>query len=154
VTAPDPVDLAADLDAEVAVRRVMVAYMRACDNHDADAVAELFHPDAVWIGTGEQLEGREEVRSTYRVACARLTFCVHYLTNEWIRVDGDTALARWCYFEPATNRGDLAVWTAGRYDHELIRCDGTWMFWRFGIRPVLASPYDQGWGETPQVELP
>lgn len=146
------------LDAEVAVRKVMTAYMAACDAHDADAVAELFHEDAVWAslvpGAGPPLHGREAVRAEYAVACARLTFCVHYLTNERIRVDGDRAEAGWSYFEPATNRGTLAVWTAGRYRHVLTRRDGVWNFAEFRIHGVLAAPYDVGWVPNPKVPLP
>jgi len=151
-------DVLSRLDAEVAVRAVMVAYMQACDDHDADAVAELFHPDAVWEslleGGGPPLLGRDAVHAEYAVACARLTFCVHHLTNERIDVRGDTALASWSYFEPATNRGTLAVWTAGRYEHELTRVDGTWRFSRFRIGSVLAAPFATGWVPDAKVPLP
>ena len=147
-----------DLDAEAAIRRVMVAYMAACDAHDADAVAELFHPDAIWeplVPNGEPpLLGREAVRAEYAAACARLTFCVHHLTNERIAVDGDRADAGWSYFEPATNRGDLAVWTAGRYRHVLTRRGGVWRFQEFRIVGVLAAPFDSGWTPEHQVPLP
>ncbi|CAN5600242.1 hypothetical protein BH10ACT3_BH10ACT3_08520 [soil metagenome] len=148
----------ADLDAEAAVRRVMVAYMAACDAHDADAVADLMHPDVIFEplipGTGGGLNGREEVRADYRIACARLTYCVHYLTNERIRVDGDRAEAGWSFFEPATNRGDLAVWTAGRYRHVLTRRDGVWKFAEFRITGVLAAPFATGWVPEHKVPLP
>ncbi|MCU1453685.1 MAG: hypothetical protein JWN46_1831 [Acidimicrobiales bacterium] len=146
-----------DLDAEVAIRAVMVAYMAACDAHDADAVAELFEEDARWEslrpGT-TPLDGREEVRRTYAVDCARLTFCVHHLSNERITVDGDRAVAGWTYFEPATNRGDLAVWTAGRYRHELRRRDGVWRFTVFRVGGVLAAPFATGWVPEHLVPLP
>lgn len=145
------------LDAEVAVRGVMVAYMAACDAHDADAVAELFHDDALWVSYvkgGTTLYGREAVRQDYAQACARLTFCVHYLTNERVVIDGDRATAGWSYFEPATNRGDLAVWTAGRYRHVLTRREGIWRFAEFGIHACLAAPYDTGWIPDPKVPLP
>lgn len=152
------VDVVETLDAEAAVRRVMTAYMAACDAHDADAVADLFHDDATWLslnpGAGDVLNGPEEVRAEYAIACARLTFCVHFLTNEQIDVDGDHARARWSYFEPATNRGDLAVWTAGRYDHDLERRDGVWKFSTFRIMSALAAPYGAGWVPDHQIRLP
>jgi uncharacterized protein (TIGR02246 family) len=148
----------ADLDAEAAVRRVMVAYMAACDAHDADAVAELMHEDVVFrplLPDAEpSLIGREAVRADYAVACARLTWCVHHLTNERIRVDGDRAEAGWSYFEPVVNRGDLAAWTAGRYRHVLERRDGVWKFAEFRILGVLAAPYDTGWVPEHKVPLP
>lgn len=151
-------EIAARLDAEVAVRRVMVAYMAACDAHDADAVAELFWPDAVAEGRRDgavtfRLEGREAVRADWREACARLTFCVHHLTNEEIVVDGDRAEGRWCYLEPATNRGTLAAWTAGRYHHTLTAREGTWRFATFTIETLLQAPYADGWADVPIVEL-
>ena len=145
-----------DLESEIAVHDVMVAYMAACDLHDADAVADLFHEDGVWksrLQPDEPIIGREAIRATFREACARLSFCVHYLTNESIVVDGSKAHARWRYFEPAINRGDLAVWTAGRYWHEFTRRDGLWRFQNFEIEPVLASPYESGWAVAPKVAL-
>jgi uncharacterized protein (TIGR02246 family) len=147
-----------DLDSEVAVRAVKVAYMAACDAHDANAVAELFHEDAVWESLRPDgdapMHGREAVRESYALACARLTFCVHFLSNERIEIDGDCARASWSYFEPATNRGTLAVWTAGRYSHELTRVDGVWRFARFGIESVLAAPFAGGWVPEHRVPLP
>ena len=146
------------LEAEVAVRSVMTAYMAACDQHDADAVANLFEPDAVWCSLadpeGTPLVGREAVRAEYALACSRLTFCVHYLANERIRVVSDEAFGAWSYFEPVTNRGNLAVWTAGRYQHTFGRIKGVWRFRRFGIQSALAAPYNVGWVPTPEVALP
>jgi uncharacterized protein (TIGR02246 family) len=151
------IDVLDVLDADAAIRAVMVAYMAACDAHDADAVAVLFEEDGRWESLrrgGEALHGREAVRATYAVDCARLSFCVHYLTNERITVTGDTATAAWSYFEPATNRHDLAVWTAGRYEHELRRGDvGTWRFNTFRVGGALAAPFAQGWVPDPMVPL-
>ena len=114
-----------ELDAEAAIRRVMVAYMQACDEHTPAAVAQLFSENARWSsmrpGASPPLEGREAIHETYAFDTTRLTFCVHYLTNEQIAVEGDRATARYAYFEPAVNRGTLAVWTAGRYELDLVR---------------------------------
>jgi uncharacterized protein (TIGR02246 family) len=146
-----------DLDAEVAIRTVMVAYMAACDVHDPDAVACLFREDAHFESLRADppapLEGREQIRAAYAVDTARLTFCVHYLTNEHIEVSRDHATARWSYFEPAVNRGSLAVWTAGRYEIELVREDRRWQFARFAISSQLAAPYAIGWVPNQMVPL-
>jgi hypothetical protein len=143
------------LEIEHDVREVMVAYMRACDLHDPDAVVQLFHADATWesLADGTLLEGGDAIYSAYSEACARLTFCVHFLTNEQISVSADAVTAKWSYFEPATNRGELAVWTAGRYEHDFECRDGRWKFLRFRIEPVLASPYNQGWEIARKVPL-
>jgi uncharacterized protein (TIGR02246 family) len=145
-----------NLDAEVAIRQVMVAYMAACDHHDPDAVAVLFTDDATWdaVESGEApLVGRDEIRCVYAADTSRLTFCVHYLCNERIVVKADEASARWSYFEPAVNRGELAVWTAGRYQLELRRSSGRWLFSQFRIASQLAAPYEAGWFPEPKVPL-
>jgi nuclear transport factor 2 (NTF2) superfamily protein len=145
-----------DLDAEVAIRQVMVAYMAACDHHDPDAVAALFTDDARWESAGSPgmpVVGRPAIRRAYAADTSRLTFCVHYLTNERITVDGARATARWSYFEPAVNRGTLAVWTAGRYRLELHRVAGVWLFSEFRIASQLAAPYEDGWVPEPKVDL-
>jgi hypothetical protein len=147
--------LMAALDAEVAARAVMAAYMRACDDHDPDAVADLFHDGATWRSerTGAELHGREAIHAAYVRDTARLTFCVHCLTNEWIEADGDRVTARWSYFEPAVNRGVLAVWTAGRYEVELSARSGRWRFDRFSIAAALAATQASGWGDGAFVDL-
>jgi ketosteroid isomerase-like protein len=146
-----------ELDAEVAVRAVMAAYMAACDAHDADRVADLFEPDGRLESPGPDgttvLRGREAIHRSYAFDCARLTFCVHFLTNERIVTDGDRAYGRWSYFEPATNRASLAVWTGGRYDNEFARGGGTWRFSVFRVRGVLAAPFDRGWVPDPKIKL-
>jgi len=145
-----------ELDAEVAIRRVMVAYMDACDRHDPDAVAALFVEDAVWEDPRDRsqtLLGREAVRRSYADATARLTFCVHYLTNERITVNGNHAVARWSYFEPAVNRGTLAVWTAGRYHIDFRQTRDRWQFSHFRLSAQLAAPYADGWTPQPKVAL-
>ncbi len=147
-----------DLDAEVAVRQVMVAYMDACDRHDPNAVAELFTEDAVWedpaADPADALHGRAAIWSDYAAATTRLTFCVHYLTNERIAVEGDRARARWSYFEPAVNRGTLAVWTAGRYTIDLRKVEDRWFFSHFRLSAQLAAPYATGWVPEKKVALP
>jgi len=146
-----------ELDAEVAVRSVMVAYMAACDAHDAGRVAELFDPGGRLESPAPDgmtvLQGREAVRQSYAFDTARLTFCVHFLTNERIVTNGDRANGQWSYFEPATNRASLAVWTGGRYDIDFARADGTWRFAVFRIHGVLTAPFDQGWVPTPRIAL-
>jgi hypothetical protein len=147
-----------ELDAEVAVRSVMVAYMAACDVHDPDRVAELFELDGRLESPGpdgtEVLLGREAIRKSYAFDTARLTFCVHFLTNERIVTNGDRANGQWSYFEPATNRASLAVWTGGRYSVDFTRAGGTWRFSVFRIHGVLTAPYEQGWVPESKVALP
>lgn len=146
-----------ELDAEAAVRRVMVAYMAACDAHDPDRVADLFEPDgrleSLRPDGAEVLRGREAIRESYAFDTARLTFCVHFLTNERIVTEGDQATGQWSYFEPATNRASLAVWTGGRYSIDFARAGGTWRFSVFRIRSVLTAPFDQGWTPVAKIAL-
>ena len=145
-----------ELNAEVAIRQVMVAYMDACDRHDPDAVAGLFIEDAIWEDPEDPsltLVGREAIRSSYAEATARLTFCVHYLTNERIATNGEQAVGKWSYFEPAINRGTLAVWTAGRYTIDFRRIRGRWHFSHFRLSAQLAAPYADGWTPQPKVVL-
>lgn len=62
-----------------------------------------------------------------------------------VDVDAGRAAAGFSYFEPATNRGELAVWTAGRYELELVATPDGWRYRNFRIEPRLAAPYDEGW---------
>lgn len=152
---PAVLDVLAAIDP---IRAVHTEYMAACDAHAPDRVAPLFVPDARWetVDGSEVLNGVDEIHTTYQRDCTRLTFCIHFLGNEQIVVapDGTSARAAWTYFEPATNRGDLAVWTAGRYELDLVRTDEGWRYRHFRIEPRLAARYGEGWTPNPLVPLP
>lgn len=134
-------------DAE-AIRNLKAEYAALCDNqYDADGIAALFTPDAIWespsLGT---FHGREAIRGFFREASGIFSFAIHYSLNGHIEIDGDTAHARWYLFMPCTvAAGNRPMWRAG-IDHETyVRVDGRWMFSHKRSEPLLNVTYDGGW---------
>ena len=64
-----------------AIKKLKTRYCAYCDdNYDADGLASLFTPDAIWDG-GEVLgrcEGREAIRTLFQGSSQRLSFAIHH----------------------------------------------------------------------------
>ena len=133
------------------IKRLKARYCTYCDDsYDADAIAALFTPDAVWDGgIRGRADGREEIRNFFVRASQRLPFTVHMVMNPIIEVDGDSATGIWYLFQACTyGDSDQAVWGSARYDEEYVRVDGSWMFQNLKLTSFFWTPFDQGWAKT------
>src|SRR6185503_8345227 len=65
--AQQPSEQSAD---EAAIRQSAASYSEAFNKHDAQAVAELWSPDAVYLNriTGEEVVGREAIAQQFALA--------------------------------------------------------------------------------------
>jgi len=114
-------------------------------------IANLFTADGIWEGVGQGAEalgshhGRKAIERRFS---APLPFSVHFLTNESITVDGDTAVGTWRYLQTTVYKGQ-AVWIAGRYRNDFVRVEGQWKFRHVCIEAIFVTPYEDGWVKTP-----
>ncbi|MDA1100572.1 MAG: nuclear transport factor 2 family protein [Proteobacteria bacterium] len=111
-------------------------YCHLVDRGEVDQIAALFAEDAILrpIYQGNvRLEGRAAIRNWYEIydreVRAGRRHRRHRITSPFVAVDGDEAKA-WCYLDSsaviiATNVINVS---AGRYEDELIKIDGTWLF--------------------------
>ena len=93
-------------DAE-AIRRLRYEYCEYGNLYDAERFAALFAPGATWDGGdafGRQ-EGLEQIEQMVRDAGERIRFSAHYIMNELIDVDGDSATGRWWLLMPCVLDG-------------------------------------------------
>lgn len=137
-------------DAE-AIRNLKAEYAAYCDdNYNADAIAKLFTPDAIWESPSlGHFVGREAIRDFFRGAAGIFSFAIHYSLNGQIHVAGDTARAQWYLFMPCTVAAEnQATWRAG-IDHELYRrVDGVWMFSHKRSQPLMSASFEKGWAKA------
>jgi len=140
------------LESEGAIRRLMSEYQEARDfgTGSGTHIANLFTADGIWEGVGRVAEvlgshqGREAIERRFS---APLPFSVHFLTNESIIVDGDTAMGTWMYLQTTVSKGQ-AVWIAGRYHNDFVRVEGQWKFRHLRIDGIFVTPYEDGWVKT------
>ena len=123
---------------ELAIVAVAVAYTWALDEHDWDALDDVFVPDATAIlGHPPELVGRGAIKRRIRDALSPLDDSHHLVGNHQVRVDGDSAAHR-CYLHAqhvrrAADGGPHYV-VAGRYVDRLVRtADG----WRIAHRDLV-----------------
>lgn len=113
------------LDKE-AIRDVSLRYTRGIDRHDDALMASAYHPDATddhgaFIGSGEAF-----VEHANRVHAQNWVCHQHYVTNQVIDLDGDTAHCE-SYFLAVLKRPDgVCDQVGGRYIDRIDRRDGKW----------------------------
>ncbi len=153
VTSEDLIQRLDVLESEGAIRRLMAEYLEARDfgTGSGTHIARLFIADGVWEGVGRLAEvlgshqGRDAIERRFS---ASLPFSVHFLTNESITIDGDTAVGTWRYLQSTVYKGQ-AVWIAGRYHNDFVRVEGQWKFQHVRIDAMFVTPYEDGWVKTP-----
>ncbi len=161
------------IESRDAIRKLKAAYMQGLDDRRRGAVADLFWPDAIWEalpnrapdGSGplteppnaaptSQTAGHDAIAASFEEAAEAMSFTAHFLTNEDITVDGDTATGRWKLLQACTATGGPAFWQAGVYIDTFTRRDGIWRFAHLRLAMDFRTPFDQGWHRTPMWELP
>ena len=129
-------------------------YVRALEERDGKAIAELFVPDGEFqlygrAGSGDFAQrgsavvGRENIRALFESSARPPGRGYHYLTSDHIvEVDGDEATLSAQFVAVESNaeipseigwtlgsamlRGTLALSMMGRYESDLRRVDGRW----------------------------
>jgi ketosteroid isomerase-like protein len=139
-------DLVQLLDREAVVARKL-AFARAADAGDADAMVASFAQDAVTIYDPEHpMVGRDAIRAWYAQALGPVIASSHQLTNFEVEVTStDEAVLRcylysWQRFDPSTGREDRHRWA--RYVDTWRRDSEGWVL--TSLRLLTA-------GETPAV---
>jgi len=109
-----------------AVREVSLRYTRGIDRHDDNLLASAYHVDAkddhgAFIGSGKDF-----VEHANRVHCENWVHHQHYVTNQFVDLDGDTAHCE-SYFMAVLKRPDgTCDFVGGRYIDRIDRRDGVW----------------------------
>jgi uncharacterized protein (TIGR02246 family) len=137
---------AADLDEVLArvqiledreeIRALILAYGAAHDHRDYRTFADLFAQEGEWVGGLGSAKGPEAIfalmdKSIGHNPLPNGSGTVHLMTNDQIKIEGDTASAttKWVYVTPDDANAPRVV-TVGHYDDKFVRENGTWKFLR------------------------
>jgi hypothetical protein len=112
------------------VHDVLLRYCRGLDRGDAELVRAAFHPDGIHDVNGTAVPIAEMVEGLKRPTRKVLRSLAHYITNERVDLQGDTAFSE-CYFLACHRvEHEGAEWTwivGGRYLDRLERRGGVWL---------------------------
>jgi ketosteroid isomerase-like protein len=141
----------ATLEDRLAIEQVWAKYAQALDTADPEAYASLFTPDAYLEVDGKPYKGREAIQGLIRDMRKRLGIeqlpadargrrfgpIRHILSNLIVDVQGDRATSESYWTEIITsgkdNRGigkPPSVLKMGRYEDELVKLNGKWLYSR------------------------
>jgi ketosteroid isomerase-like protein len=154
---------AADSQADrVAIETLWSKYAQALDTADAELYASLFTPDAYLEVDGKPYKGRQEIQALIHNIRARLQIDTvtpdshgrrfgpirHLLSNLIVDLKGDRASSESYWTEIITNGKNAqgvgnppAVLKMGRYEDELVKQNGKWLYSRRIITGDLQMPH-------------
>ncbi|MET0448612.1 MAG: nuclear transport factor 2 family protein [Aeromicrobium sp.] len=132
-------DQVAQLVAKDHIRSLAATYQRACDggwdrptHGDPEFLTSLFTDDASYFlpHLGEA-NGSAEIRDMF-VRLQPIPWIIHFLANDILRVDGDTASGEFKCAAVLVQDGER-IFTFGTYAGTFHRVDGEWKFssWHF-----------------------
>lgn len=132
-------------EARARIVDLQARYTFAMDFNDPQAYAAVFAEDGVLDWAGGEVVGREAIQTfmqdgVYNLsrnaqAGAWAATTRHFITNQVIEVEGDTARAWTYWFQVNNNAADRSASYGlfGHYEDELALIDGEWLFTRRAI---------------------
>ncbi len=123
------VDRIQDLLDRDAIRHIQIRYAWSLDNHNWEALKEVFLPDAVADYRGERFEGLEAIVAKCASSLEPADASQHLNGCHWAQIDGDKAIAG-CYFIATkyiadTPGGDTFI-VGGKYIDQMVRTPDGW----------------------------
>lgn len=130
------------------IHALLMAYGSTLDNRDFDGFGKLFGTDGVYVGGGNTGEAKgpaagemmRKVFATNANGVGEPNF--HLFYNEVVTFEGPdraraTSMSLWMV--PDEQKRPIAL-MSGRYEDELVRKDGKWIFARRAVKRVTNGP--------------
>jgi uncharacterized protein (TIGR02246 family) len=128
-----------------AARALTIAYARAVDAADIEAVAALFTPDAVLELRAGKREGREAIEDFYRTSLGTPSAKRHWMTNHAFDVAPDGVVTVDTYFiYTFAGSGDSTIGWGDYHDVVAITDDGARFTYK-SITRALSTDVREGW---------
>ena len=156
------------LEDEKLVRKCMNRYMQLCDilgvGFDLKPLADLFTKDAIWEGKGNRysktfgrFEGRIAIAAMfekYTKAPAHFALNVHFLANELIEVNGQTATGSWVLMQPSTFADGKSQLSCARITADFREDNNVWQISHFQTMNLFSRPIDKPWDNAALLPVP
>lgn len=117
-------------DDRLAIRELNDSYADAVFRRDEAAWAAHWHDACSWNLAGTEVQGRSNVVATWRQAMAQFSFVAFFAFPGGISVTGDSATAIIYTSEVLVGADGKLRRVLGRYDDELVKRNGRWLFVR------------------------
>lgn len=130
----DPIEARiARLEARAEIQELLVRYTFLIDDHEFDALGELFVADARFGSPGGSHSGRENIVANYRRLGELYPITLHEVRGAVLEFSSeDRATGQVLGYSEQANQQHTVV-TSFRYADEYARVDGRW---RFAVREV------------------
>ena len=143
----------ARLEARAEIQELLVRYTLLIDDHEFEALGELFTVDARFGRPGSAYEGRDTIVANYRAKGDQYPISLHVTRGLVLDlVDDDHARGQVVGFSEQASSSATVI-TAFRYDDEYRREDGRWRFAARDVRTLYALTHAElaagglGWVE-------
>lgn len=113
----------------LAIRELHAAYADAASRIDKQQWLDCWTPDAVWVTATGEVHGHAALAQAWDALFSTMDALAFFAMTGAIRVNGNSATARCHVREIARIDGAVTKFSA-RYDDELVRRDGRWLFAR------------------------
>jgi hypothetical protein len=109
-----------------AIMDCAVAFSRGVNRRDRELLRSVFHPDAV-DDHGFFVGNRDDFLDWIDTVYEKITVTQHFVTNQTVEIDGDTAHAETYWIVANVYQGSISVvLRGGRYIDRLERREGVW----------------------------
>jgi uncharacterized protein (TIGR02246 family) len=120
------------LEDRLAINDLFVRYATALDAGDVETIVSCFAEDGALesplVGVYKGHDGIRAFATRFAALREHGTQLRHMLTNLAVRLDGDRAHATCYLLTVMTREGVSTMRPPGRYDCELVRVGGKWVF--------------------------
>ena len=132
------------IEDRIAISELRARYCFLVDHGKGREAVDLFTEDGEFHGPVKSYRGRQEQLRHYDEHV--LSGMWHFISNEIIQIDGDSATGQ-CYCHmPSVCNGESYV-CACRYDDVLTKQDGSWKFKSRTVTFYYFVPLKEGWAK-------
>lgn len=133
----------ARLEARAEIQDLLIRYALLIDDHEFDALGELFTDDARFGSPGGARVGRADIVAHYRARGEQYPISLHVARGAVIEFDdGEHARGQVLGFSEQAS-AEHTVITSFRYADRYVRVDGRWRFAERDVRTLYAMPHSE-----------